>query len=489
MNRSVTRLTLSVSFAVAALFATSACSKGSNAVDDATFPQTGSEITEIQIAGSPAIVRQGQAAYISADSVRVRTAPDNGENVAGRLFINDKVEILNATPVGADEFVSIKVVTSNSSVDRSATLYIAKRFLNDKPVAIDPAATSAAIAPSAGPVVAGQKPIQSGRLFIVTNIASERMRVYQRCLPNEGCVNRMIMETGVVNGEAKDGTHTDVGFYQVSSWTKFYETPAYPAWYKPGYPAVPKPGNRTAWIQSEYMPNGNGSMRGAFGWYTAKVAPNPNGQWTHGTAGWGEDKTTFITFKDSFWGKVVNIFTSIRSHGCTRTDNESIAYLRQLISVGTPLVKIYAREGYRDESRAMYNKVPGRWEYILTKNGNQQINGHQLADRKTVLQQGTPQSEWLDQGTYEIDQYPDAENDDIYSVGSGGFQGTFLVDEGTLLNYRAPAGIARGGYSDQVAPPYMFTTNANVSQKQASSSSSSSFGPRSSGRSRTDYDN
>jgi hypothetical protein len=314
----------------------------------------------------------------------------------------------------------------------------------------------------------------------VTNIATERLRVYERCLPGEGCVNRMILEAGVVNGEAKDGTHTDVGFYQVSSWTKFYETPAYPAWYKPGYPDVPAPDSRTAWIQSAYMPNGKGDMRGAFGWYTAKVAPNPNAQWTHGTAGWGADKTAFITFKDSFWGKVVNIFTSIRSHGCTRTDNESIAYLRQLIAVGTPLVKIYAKEGYRDESRSHYNKTPGRWEYILTKNGHQQVNNHQVADRQVVLSQGTPQSEWLDQGVYSVDQYPDAESGDLYDVGSSEMQGTFLVDEGTLLNYRHPAGIGRGGYSDQVAPPYMFTTNAAISQLTSSSSYRSSVrgGPR-----------
>lgn len=280
----------------------------------------------------------------------------------------------------------------------------------------------------------------------------------------------MIMEAGVVNGEAQDGTHTDVGFYQVSSWTKFYETPPYPAWFKPGYPDVPPPGNRTAWIRSEYMPDGKGDMRGAFGWFTAKISPNANGQWTHGTAGWGADKTDFITFKDSFWGKVVNIFTSIRSHGCTRIDNESIAYIRQLIAVGTPLVKIYAHEGYRDESRAMYSKTPGQWEYILTKNGHQVVGNHELADRGAVLAKGTPQDEWLDQGTFEIDQFPDAESQDLYELGHANMQGTFLVDEGTIHNYQAPNGIGRGGYTDQIAPPYMMTTNPNFTVKTNSRS-------------------
>lgn len=458
-----------------ALALTTACSQDGAKTDDQIAPQTGSELTETQIAVSPALASASGIAYISADSVRVRTAPENGENVAGRLYTNDKVQIVDATPIGSDKFVSIRVLTSNSTVDRNVALYIASRFLNSEPVKVDEAATSGLIPAAEGPRVDGQKPIQTNRLFIVTNIATERLRVYQRCLAGEGCVNRMIMEAGVVNGEAKDGTHTDVGFYQVSSWTKFYETPAYPAWYKPGYPAVPKPGNRTAWIRESYMPNGQGDMRGAFGWYTAKVAPNPNGQWTHGTAGWGADKDNFIKFKDSFWGHVVNIFTSIRSHGCTRIDNESIAYLRQLISVGTPLVKIYARETYRDGTRAAYSKTPGRWEYILTTNGHQQINKHQLADRAAVLAQGTPQSEWLDQGAYSVDQFPDAESGDLYSLRN--FQGEFIVDEGTLLNYRHPAGIGRGGYSDQIAPPYMFTTNPQTSSGPSSSSSRRSTTP------------
>lgn len=471
MTRSATRLFVSSSVLATLIVFTSACSNNNGFKDDKIAPETGSTLTEDQTAATPVDTTAGSVGYITADSVRVRTSPESTDsNAIGRLFTNDKVEVIEA----AGKFVSIRILESNSTLDRSQALYVAKDYVSKTPVAIDAAATSALIATAPGPKVQGQKPIQTSRLFIVTNIATERMRVYQRCLPNEGCVNRMIMETGVVNGEAKDGTHTDVGFYQISSWTKFYETPPYPAWYKPGYPDVPAPNNRTAWIQSDYMPNGKGDMRGAFGWYTAKVAPNPNAQWTHGTAGWGADKTSFITFKDSFWGKVVNIFTSIRSHGCTRTDNESIAYLRQLVSVGTPLVKIYAKEAYRDESRAMYNKTPGRWEYILTKNGHQQVNNHQLADRQTVLSQGTPQSEWLDQGVYSVDQYPDAESADLYDVGSNAMQGTFLVDEGTLLNYRHPAGLGRGGYSDQVAPPYMYTTNTAISQTKSSSSYRSS---------------
>lgn len=464
-----TRLLLSLTV-VTTVFATVGCSNNVVPQGDLISPQTGSEFTEEQVAASPVAAKAGSIGFVSADSVRVRTSPDNGDNVAGRLFINDQVQVVDGNVIGKDGFIKIRILQSNSTVDRSMEVYIAQRFVNSAKLDVDAMATSGSIAAgAAAPRVQGQRPIQTNRLFIVTNIATERLRVYQRCNPGEGCVNRMIMEAGVVNGESKDGTRTNVGFFNVSSWTKFYETTPYPGWYKPGYPDVPKPGNRTAWFKSEYMPNGKGDMRGAFGWYTAKVAPNADGQWTHGTAGWGADKTDFIDFKDSFWGGLVGLFTSIRSHGCTRIDNESIAYIRQLIAVGTPLVKIYAQEVYRDESRASYSKVPGRWEYILTTRGAQAINNHQLADRQTVLSQGTPQSEWLDQGTFEIDQYPDAVSGDLYRI--GGFQGQFIVDEGTLLNYRHPAGIGRGGFSDQVAPPYMYTTNAAVSAGRSSSRS------------------
>ncbi|MDZ4082924.1 MAG: hypothetical protein U1E10_08315, partial [Bdellovibrionales bacterium] len=145
-----------------------------------------------------------------------------------------------------------------------------------------------------------------------------------------------------------------------------------------------------------------------------------------------------------------------------RVDNESIAYLRSLVPVGTPLIKIYAREAYRDPSRSIYPKNAGRWEYILTKNGHQAKNNHQLADRATVLNQGTPQSEWLDQGVYEVDQMPDVADGDLYKLGGSAFNGHFVVDEGTVVNYRHPSNLKRGGYSDQLVPTYMVSSNADV---------------------------
>lgn len=447
-----------------------ACSKSDLTPSDIAAPNTGYEVTETQVGiVPPAEVKETKRFYISAESIRVRTSADTdtADNIVGRLYINDQVEVVDATPIGKDALVKVRVISSTSQIPGGKELFVSSKYFNAEPKKVDPVATSIQAPAQDTPTVLGQKPAKTNRLFVVTNIATEKLRVYERCLPGEGCVNRMILETDVVNGEDDDGTRTNVGFFQVQYWVKFYEVYragayTYPAWYKPGYPAVPEPGNRTAWFDSQYMPNGKGDMRGAFGWYTSFVGPNADGQWTHGTAGWGKDKKDFILFKESFWGKLVNLFTSIRSHGCTRVDNESIAYLRSLVPVGTPLIKIYAREAYRDQTRAMYPKNAGRWEYILTKNGYQAKNNHQLADKATVLAQGTPQSDWLDQGVYTVDQMPDVAEGDLYKLGSSAFQGHFIVDEGTVYNYRHPSGIKRGGYSDQLVPPYMVTSNGDI---------------------------
>lgn len=470
MNLNTLGRTPTVLLAIAVVSLATACSKTESTSSDIAAPNTGYEVTENQVGIVPqSEVKVAKRFYISAESIRVRSTPDTktGDNIIGRLYVNDQVEIVDATPVGKDALVKVKIISGTSSISSDQDLYVSSKYFNAQPIDVDPVATSLQAPATNTPNVSGQRPARSNRLFVVTNVATEKLRVYERCLPEEGCVNRMIFETDVVNGEDEDGTRTNVGFYQVERWVKFYETynegeKTYPAWYKPGYPPVPAPGNRRAWFAPEYMPNGVGSMRGAFGWYTMFIGPEADGQWTHGTAGWGKDKKNFILFKESGLGKFVNIFSSIRSHGCTRVDNESIAYLRSLVPVGTPLIKIYAREAYRDPSRSMYPKNAGRWEYILTKQGHQRANNHQLADRATVLSQDTPQSEWLDQGVYEVDQMPDVAGGDLYKLGDSAFQGHFVVDEGTVVNYRHPSKIGRGGHPDRLVPPYMVSTNKDV---------------------------
>lgn len=428
--------------------------------DEQDAPNTELDMFESQTGFMPAEkIKPGAHAFISAEQVRLRSTPAEGDNIAGYVSVNDEIEIIDNKELGAQRYVAIRVVKSkNSKAPIGANVYISVKYLNEAPIKLDPSATGMVVpAGSKTPALTGGRVAQSNRLFVVTNIATEKLRVYERCSAGQNCTNRMIFETDVVSGQNEAGNRTNVGSFRISQWTKFYEVPGkYPAWFKPGYPDVPGPGDRRGWFSSDYMPGGKGDMRGAFGWYTAFVGPNPQGQWTHGTAGWGKDKKDFVLFKNSFLGFLAQLFNAhIRSHGCTRVDNESIAYLRSLVPIGTPLIKIYADEGLRDGNRTGYTKNSVRWNYILTKRGHQQSgSSHQLADRELVLKQGTPQSEWLDQGTYEVDQYPDPADGDIYRVGT---HGTFNVDDGTVSNYQHPSGLGRGGFADHVVPDYMIS--------------------------------
>jgi hypothetical protein len=217
------------------------------------------------------------------------------------------------------------------------------------------------------------------------------------------------------------------------------------------------------------MPGGHGSARGAFGWYTAMPGPNAYNQWTHGTLGWGKDGTKYIDATRSFWA---NVFTDPRSHGCTRTDNPSIAYIRTIVPVGTPLIKIYAKEGYLDKDRRGYPEQKKTWDYILTKNGVR-VDG-QTADRQQVLATGTPPDQWLEEGIYQADVHPDAKpfkkngnaksgkTGNVYELKESALQGVFLVDAGLLVNYRHPDALLRGGYADILLPPFVISSATPV---------------------------
>jgi hypothetical protein len=426
---------------------------------------TGDETLPNYSSITPKDLKAGMTAYVATDRMNLRSSAEvKDDNIIGNLDINDKVQVVSPAIINK-QFVAVKVLQSrllSQQLDASQTYYAAAKLLNNKPI-----------------LNADATPAVANKLFVVTNVATEKVRVYRQCEPSEGCVNKMIFEQDVVNGEDKDGTMTDVGHYRIVSWDKFYETPGvYPSWYKPGYPDVPAPGaSMSSWLDAKVMPNGQGAMRGAFGWYTLKVGPNPNGQWMHGTAGWGKDKKKFIMFKETLRGAIASLFASIRSHGCTRIDNESIAYLRSLLPIGTTYVKIYAKEGYRDASRRGYSQQPQQWPYIMTKNGGGKLNNHQLADKEKVLAEGTPQSEWIEQGVYSVDQYPDAvafdsrqqraKGGDLYKIGGNNFKGVFLVDEGTVVDYQHPSQLGVGGYPDRKLPNVMYSNDRNYTVPEA----------------------
>ena len=152
------------------------------------------------------------------------------------------------------------------------------------------------------------------KYFIVQNIATERTRVYEKCQEKpetKACINgtrnRLVFETEMVVGG--DDLRTDLGVQNISHWEKFYQdnNAHYPSWYDPSYPPTPK-GGFLKWSKKSAMPNKQGQMRGAFGWYAAIMSPSATGQWMHGTIGWGDDKDSFIKIAHGkgigFFGKL-----------------------------------------------------------------------------------------------------------------------------------------------------------------------------------------
>jgi hypothetical protein len=427
MTQSLLKVLLASIFA-AALVGCANENDDSTATVDKKAPHTGNEVLEETDVNPEAEAELADAAptlqntdlsktlYVYASQVRARSTPEIVEsNILGFLFENDEVQLVSDEEVNG--FVEIKVLKAVRPLTPSEKVYVAKKYLSDKPVV--------------------KQQVNSGgnersQVFMIQNLATEVLRVYKRNCNDGQCAHEMILETGVAIGEKKDGKMSAVGNYHFNKWVKFYQDHAarYPSWFDPILPPMPKPGaSVTAWTNKKLMPNG-GKVRGAFGWYTAFPGPNAYSQWTHGTLGWGKDGTKYIDATRGFWA---NLFTDPRSSGCTRNDNESIAYIRNIVPVGTPLIKIYAKEGYLDPDRSGYSKDKKQWNYILTKNGVR-VDG-EPADRNAVLAKGTPKDQWLEEGTYDADVYPDAKkfkkggsgkdgkNGNTYDLNEGEFQG------------------------------------------------------------------
>jgi hypothetical protein len=312
------------------------------------------------------------------------------------------------------------------------------------------------------------------------------------------------METEIVAGEdtnhkkeEKGKGRSILGSYRITSWTKFYEDPNghYPSWYKDGYPALPLPGDSGRdWFSGKFMPEKHGVMRGAFGWYTAFVSPEPFGQWTHGTIGWGADKDIFIKRTKKI---LLNIVSDPRSSGCTRNNNEAIAYLREMLEVGTPIIKIYAKEELQDPTLASYPEQDTTWNYILTKNrfqksdrmsvmkelnlNDQDVDAYWEAKRnggEVLIDPKSPLNQILEVGSYNIDSHPDViaftpkskmlgkidraigRKGNIYGIRVKDMHGVFYVDSGMLTDYSHPDRVLESsGFADETTPPWMDIKN------------------------------
>ena len=425
-----------------------------------------------------------QIYFISANGIRVREAPMENSRVLGALDLNDEVIIVNSLLLPDDKYIEIKIIKTDAEINFSEKYFIAQKYLSDK--AID-------------------YKIFNGKYFIVLNIASDTLRLYERICVEKNCHNKMIMETEVVVGEDKNTPkevkgkgRSIIGSFRVTGWSKFYEDAEghYPSWYKEGYPDVPGPDNRNValWFSKHYMPkdadgNKNGKMRGAFGWYTMFVGPNPFGQWVHGTLGWGENKDYYIKATKTL---LLNVLSDPRSSGCTRNNNEAIAYLRHMVNIGTPVIKVYAVEKIFDPSLPDYTGEKVEWNYVMTKIKNL------AADREEVLKKlgvtsseldrywetkrsggviiydpDSPLNQVIEVGTYQLDTIPYAikftpgesmskfgrklnRKGNVYGIKSKDMHGIYYVDTGVLSNYTHPtATLEVSGFLDEVTPFWM----------------------------------
>lgn len=425
-----------------------------------------------------------QTFYIKSTDVRVRSGPSASSSILGYLNLNDEVVMVEPNPSPEEKYVEIRIIKTKSPIAVSEKYFIAKEYLASRPI---------------------DYKTFNGKYFIVLNIASETLRLYERSCIDLECSNKMIMETEIVVGEDKNlpkesagKGRSILGSYRVTNWLKFYEDAEihYPAWYKENYPDLPAANSRNIglWLSKRYMPTDEhgrkrGKMRGAFGWYTMLLEPDAFGQWVHGTVGWGADNEYYIKAIKKF---LPNIFSDPRSSGCNRNNNEAIAYLRHVVELGAPVVKIYAEEKIFDPNLSGYPNASKEWKYILTKNRNSGADREEVlrelglsseeVDRYwEIIQMGdvivldpkNPLNQIIEVGTYELDTHPDVirftpgermsrlqrkinRTGNIYGIKSRDMSGVYYIDTGTLSNYRHPSTILEtGGYPDEETPSWM----------------------------------
>jgi hypothetical protein len=402
-------------------------------------------------------LKVGGRYYVNADKLNLRSQDSTSGSLVGSLSRNDQVEILDLLS-SATVMVKIKIVSSRSASNSLApALYVSAEYLSANARASEPAS--------------GQS-----KYILIQNIATEKMRIYERCTTSPDCPHRLVMETDMVAGRPegesanKKAFYTWLGRFKITRWVKFYEdgNGSYPSWYDPNYPTLPRPGaSMSSWISKKLLPSGKNGPRGAFGWYTALTGPNSNNEWVHGTLGWGADGDKFIRETRKVW---LNIFSDPRSHGCTRVENRAIAYARHILPVGTEIYRVYAKEAYRDPALGLYanQKSFKPWEFTLTKEGVR-TDGPD-PDKNVTAARGIPESLVLERGSYMIDQYPTAvplkkgagwisrvkgKSGNTYDIDDNGFHGVFLVDEGRFVDYHHPSTLPVGGYPDRELPSYM----------------------------------
>lgn len=428
--------------------------------------------------------------YINSNSIRVRSLPDTKSGkILGEVSLNDRVKVINPSQIYNGNFVEVVITKTYDPIVKSEKYFITADALSEK--------------------IVDYKEFV-GKYFVVVNVATETVRLYERQCADNSCPHKMIMESEVVVGEDVDHPKEEkgkgrsiLGSYRITGWTKFYQDPErhYPAWYRDGYPAVPAPDAMwSAWFSNKVMPldkegKPEGKMRGAFGWYAGFVAPEPYGQWLHGTLGWGSDKDKYIKRVKK---ADINVVSNPRSSGCTRNNNEAIAFIRKMIDVGAPVIKIYAKEEILDPTMKNYPNQTQKWDYVLTKVRNHAVdraevmknlgindsdlNSYWEAVRgggSLVLDPKSPLNSVLEVGTYEYDSHPDViaytpgeklgklarqigRKGNVYGIKDKEMHGVYYVDAGILSDYAHPDSVLEvSGFMDEVTPTWMNIKNLN----------------------------
>lgn len=406
-------------------------------------------------------LQAGKTYYISGDKINLRAGPSLNDSIVGTIKMGESVTLIE---IGAAETPYVLVQYQDKNTKELKTAYVTSEKISE--VRKDP------------PVATDTNTSGGKEYFAVQNLSTERMRVYERCTTSPSCPHKMVWETEFVVGRAEEGNDymTKVGYYKVDQWKKFYEDgnspPKYPSWYNKNYMMPPRAGaDAKDWLDNDYLPYKESESRGAFGWYAAMVAPNASGQWIHGTYGWGSEGDRFIKYTRKV---AINVFANPRSHGCTRLENRAVAYARDLLKPGSVVLRIYAKEGYRDPSLQAYQGVtPKVWDFILTKESSNYSSA-----ANSVLSRGADNYE-LERGSYSVRPIPEAvkisdggnfisrwrdrvkgASGNTYDIDPDEYRGVFLVDEGRFVDYRHPSSLRKGGFSDKLLPDFVVTTGS-----------------------------
>lgn len=397
----------------------------------------------------------GQTIFVKANAVNFRATPEPKGKYLETLNQGDALKITDLLLQTNTDFVQVKVISGSAGAKAAGLGYISLRL-----VTLNPSAEDA--------------PIENTKYFVIQNVATERTRVYERCTEGPDCANKLILETEMVAGRPEEGNEKDryafvtmLGKGLIARWIKFHGNEIYPPWYSAsdelgnGKLNLPPPHNLSSWFVKY---NGQTTNKGAFGWYKAELYPADGvaQQWIHGTIGWGADQDDAIEATRGFW---INVFANPGSHGCTRLENQAVAFMRSFLPVGTPVFRIYAREAHAKKPELVQKKwwkpaepanLPaGSWEWILTKVGAGNINGL-TADAAEVSRQKLSDSAILERGVFHYSRTPKAvplnylerassgKSGDRYELTEGDdenvgrFKGLYLVDEGRLFQYQHP---------------------------------------------------